>query len=446
MKKTMITKKMLEDFGKEFKNNPQRELLANAVINNGIANVAMNYKSKIKMQYSFSEELKTGEITHQKSSGRCWIFAGLNVLRQRVAKRFKIKDCELSQNHTMFWDKLEKANYFLENIIETKDEGLDSRLVMWLLSAPLQDGGQWDMFANLVEKYGVVPKSIMPETFHSSNTYIMNKLLTIKLREFAIQLRELPPKTTAPKIKALKNKQINEFYKMLVHFLGEPPKKFNFEYSDDNKNYHIEKDLTPQKFFENYVNINLDDYVSLINAPTADKPFNKTYTVKYLGNVIGGKKVLYLNIDAETMKELAARQIKDKEPVWFGCDVGQMMDKDSGIMDMDLYNFFQVLDTTITMTKAQRLDYGESRLTHAMVFTGVNLVDGKTNRWKVENSWSKKSGNEGFYIMSSEWFDEYNYQIVINKRYLTAELRNALESEVTELEPWDPMGSLALTK
>ena len=446
MKKTTITKEMLKKFEKDFKQNPQRELLKNAIIQNGIANVAINHKSKIKMQYTFSEEIETGKITHQKNSGRCWLFAGLNVLRHRVADRFKIKDFERSQNYAMFWDKLEKANYFLENIIETKSEKLDSRLVMWLLASPLQDGGQWDMFVNLTKKYGVVPKEIMPETYHSSKSYEMNKILTLKLKEFAMQIRELPAKTTVAKIKALKNKQLTEFYSMLVHFLGEPPEKFDFEYKDDNKRFHCERNITAVKFFEKYVNLNLDDYVSLINAPTADKPFNKTYTVKYLGNVIGGKDVSYLNIEVEEMKDIAAMQIKDKEPVWFGCDVGQMMDKDSGIMDMELYNFFKVLDTNLNLTKAQRLDYGESRMTHAMVFTGVNLIDGKSNRWKVENSWSEKSGNKGFYIMSSDWFDEYNYQVVVNKRYLPAKLKDALGTKPIELEPWDPMGSLALMK
>ncbi len=446
MKKKSITQTMLKKFEKDFKAEPKRRIVQNAIIKNGIQNVAINYKSKIKMQYTFSEEIDTGEyITNQKSSGRCWLFAGLNLFRHKIADRYKLKDFELSQSYQMFWDKLEKANYFLENIIETKNEPLNGRLVMWLLQSPLQDGGQWDMFVNLVKKYGVVPKTIMPETYHSSNSYIMNKILTLKLREFANELRNFSSKDTK-KLSKRKDEMLNEIYKMLVYFLGEPPKTFDFEYTDTNKAFHRDENLTPIRFFEKYVDMNLDDYISIINAPTSDKPFNKIYTIKYLGNVVGGKDILYLNVDVDTMEELAMLQIRDKEPVWFGCDVGQMMDKDSGIMDMQLYDYFGALDSAISLTKELRLNYMESRLTHAMVFTGVNIKNGKPNRWKVENSWSDKSGNKGFYIMSSEWFKEYNYQIVVNKRYLNAKLREVLKEKPIELEPWDPMGSLALMR
>ena len=444
MKKRAITQTMLKKFEKDFYAKPERELFKNAIIQNGIRNVAINFKSKIKMQYTFSDEIEVGEhITNQKSSGRCWLFAGLNLFRHKISDRYKIKDFELSQSYQMFWDKLEKANYFLENIIETKEAGIRDRLIMWLLESPLQDGGQWDMFVNLVKKYGVVPKTIMPETYHSSNSYIMNKILTLKLREYAATLRSLPKKD-AKNINKKKDEMLAEFYKLLVHFLGEPPKNFDFEYRDDKKNFHRDANITPQRFFEKYVDINLDDYISVINAPTADKPFNKTYTVKYLGNMVGGRDILYLNVDIEKMKEFAMLQLVDKEPVWFGCDVGQMSDKDTGIMDMELYIYFDVLDTKLSLTKAQRLDYGDSRLTHAMVFTAVNIVDGKPNRWKVENSWSEKAGNKGFYVMSSEWFEQFNYQIVVNKRYLTSELREVLKQKPIELEPWDPMGALAL--
>mgnify|MGYP001140267107 CR=1 FL=1 len=446
-KEDLISKEMLGKFTQDFKANPQYRVIMNAIIKNGIDSSAINQKSLVKMQYTFSNEMKIDKITNQKQSGRCWLFAGLNVLRQKVIEKNNLKDFELSQNYQMFWDKLEKANYFLDNILETAKEKINSRIIMWLLSNPLGDGGQWDMFLNLIEKYGVVPKYVMPETFHSSQSARMNQLLTVKLREDAAILRESFHK--GEKIERLRSKKetmLREIHRMLCCFLGEPPEKFDFEYRDKDKKFHRDRNLTPIDFFQKYVDTNIHDYVSIINAPTKDKPFEKTYTVKYLGNVKGGKDVLYLNVDIETLKSLAVSQLKEHELVWFGCDVGKMMDRDSGIMDTNLYNFDLALDTSFNMTKAERLDYGESRMTHAMVFTGINLVDGKPNRWKVENSWGDKKGEKGFFIMSNPWFDEFMYQIVINKKYLSDKLQQALEEKPIELSPWDPMGSLALMK
>jgi bleomycin hydrolase len=422
-----------------------RQTLMNAIKKNGIEAVAMNQDSIVNMQYTFSNEIKTGDITNQRQSGRCWMFAGLNTLRLQAAKNLNMETFELSQNYQMFWDKFEKANYFLESILEKLDEETDSRLVSWLLISPLQDGGQWDMFVNLVDKYGVVPKHVMPETFHSSKSAVMNRLVTQKLREDAARLRDQyrNHNTSLDELYALKEEMLNDVYQMLCHFLGVPPTRFDFEYRDKENDFHRDLNITPLQFYEKYVGVRLDDYVSIINAPTKDKPFNKTYTVKYLGNVKGGKDVLYLNVEIDQLRRFALAQLKDDEPVWFGCDVGKMLDRDSGIMDTNLYDYESALGVTFDTTKAMRLDYGESQMTHAMVFTGVNLVDGKPNRWKVENSWGTDIGNKGFFIMSDQWFDDYMYQIVVQKKYLPDTLLHALQEKPTELQPWDPMGSLA---
>jgi len=442
-----ISRDMLREFSEDFTRHPQHRVAQNAIIKNGIRNTAMNYRSAVNMNYQFSIEIPTSKVTNQKQSGRCWMFAGLNILREIVAKKCNLDYFEISQNYLMFWDKLEKANYFLESILETVEEETDSRLVSWLLGSPVNDGGQWDMYVSLIEKYGVVPKEIMPETFHSSQSAVMNSLLTLKLREFAAELRQRYRNGVSPaELASEKRRMLNEIYRMLCLFLGEPPERFDFEYRDKNKNFFRDAGLTPKQFYDRYIGVDLSEYVSVIHAPTKDKPFGKSYTVQYLGNVHGGRQVKYLNVDMDVMKRLAVAQLQDGEPIWFGCDVGKMSDRDSGILDTELYHYEEVLNTTFRMTKEVRLDYRESLLTHAMVFTGVNLADGRPNRWKVQNSWGSDPGKEGYFVMSDAWFDEFVYQIVVHKKYLSPELLRAYEQAPVVLPPWDPMGSLAVLR
>lgn len=440
-----ISQAQLEEFRSAFHQLPNHKTSMNAIKKNGIQAVAVNEDSLVNLQYTFSNEIKTGEITNQKQSGRCWMFAGLNTLRTKVSEKCNLESFELSQSYQMFWDKFEKANYFLESILSTLDEETDSRLVAWLLAGPVQDGGQWDMFVNLVNRYGVVPKYVMPETFHSSQSSAMNRLLTVKLREDAAKLRAdfAQGARNADSLRAQKQAMLQDIYSMLCHFLGEPPVEFDFEYRDKDDNFHRDAKLTPAQFYEKYVGVDLNQFISVINAPTKDKPFGKTYTVRYLGNVLGGKDILYLNVDIDELRGLALKQLEDDRLVWFGCDVGQMLEKDAGIMDTALYDYEAALGVPFHMTKAERLDYGESLMTHAMVFKGVNLVDGKPNRWKVENSWGTDRGNKGFFVMSDAWFSEFMYQIVIDKKYLPTHLQQALAQKPIELQPWDPMGSLA---
>lgn len=440
-----ITADLVASFAADFRSKPERRTLMNAIVKNGVNAVAVARDVAVSSRYSFSHEIPTGKVTNQKKSGRCWLFAGLNTMRVAVARKINAEDVELSQAYLMFWDKLEKANYFLENILETLDAEQGDRTLMWLLANPVQDGGQWDMFVDLVRKYGVCPKDEMPESFHSSESAWMNRVLTVKLREDAARLREAHRRgESGDALTARKGAMLGEIYRMLCMFLGEPPAGFDFEYRDKENNFHRDAGLTPLEFFRRYVDVNVDDFVSVINAPTADKPYGKTYTVKYLGNVVGGKGVLYLNAPVETLKQLTLAQLRDGEPVWFGCDMGPMIDREAGIMAEGFYDYAGALDTPFAMTKAERLDYGESCLTHAMVFTGANVVGDRVNRWKVENSWGKEVGKDGYFVMDDRWFEEYLYQIVVNKKYLSEELRRALEEPPVVLPPWDPMGSLAL--
>lgn len=439
-----ISAKMVEKFSEKVNDSLPERIVKNAVIRNGIDAVAENSDAVVAMNHVFSDEIETGKVSNQKQSGRCWMFAALNTFHHKMNREFQLKDFELSQNYINFWDKFEKANYFLESVLETANEPLDGRLVSWILATPQQDGGQWDMFVSLVKKYGVVPKQAMPETFQSSSSMRLNAILNTKLREDAVKLRDLHRKgDAAAALNQAKEEMLSEIYKILTLSLGEPPKTFNFEYRNKEKEFHRDLSITPHQFYEKYIGLNLDDYVSIINAPTQDKPYGKTYTVQFLGNVVEGKQIKYLNVDMETMKELAIKQIQDNESVWFGCDVGKSSNKDHGIMDLDLYDYETTLGIQFSMTKAQRLDYKGSVMTHAMVLTGVNLVEGKPNRWKVENSWGEKVGNKGYFVMSDKWMDEYTYQIVINKKYLSDELKKAWEQDPIPLKPWDPMGSLA---
>jgi bleomycin hydrolase len=442
---TEITEGVLQRLDTAYSAPGPRGALANAIARNSLRSLAVKQEPLRATQHTFSLELQTGKMTAQNSSGRCWLFAGLNVLRFATMKKLNLETFEFSQNYQMFWDKLEKVNFFLESILRTLDEPTEGRLVNWLLGAPLNDGGQWDMFVNLVDKYGVVPKYSMPETYHSSNTGEMNWLLTMRLHEDAARLRNayrLEGLSLAA-LRERKEAMLAEAYRMLCECLGEPPKRVDLECRDKDGKYIQHLGLTPLEFAERFVPVAAHDYVSLIHAPTADKPFDRTYTVKFLGNVEGGRQVLYLNVVMPTLKRLALAQLQDGEPVWFGCDVGKMMDRETGVLDARLYDFGALLGMEFGLDKAERLDYRESVMTHAMVFQGVNLVDGVPNRWKVENSWSEKAGKDGYFVMSDEWFNEYLYQVVVHKKYLSPAMLTALAQEPIQLEPWDPMGSLA---
>jgi len=435
----------IERFSAAFDADPKNLLALNAVTKNGIQAVALSRETTVRAQHTYSHLIDTPEATNQKSSGRCWLFAGLNNLRLAARERMNLEQFELSQTYLMLWDKLEKANLFLENIIETRDEPLNGRLVMWLLTSPVQDGGQWDMFVNLVKKYGVVPKTVMPETYSSSNSRAMNTLLTAKLRECAWELREMHQQGAAVgELRFAKGEMVQTLYRMICVHLGQPPSSFDWAWRDKDKAYHHHGSLTPQEFFKTYVDVDLDDMVCLINAPTEDKPYDTLYTIQCLGNVVGGQIIRYLNVSREVLKKAAAGMIVDGKAVWFGCDVGKMLERELGILDLDVYDYGLTYGTQFRLDKAGRLDYGHSQMTHAMMLTGVNLDEsGSPTRWRVENSWGTENGDKGYLVMSDPWFDEYLYEVAVSKKYLAAELLAVLDTEPVVLPPWDPMGALA---
>ena len=427
--KREITAEDLQKFEASFDKNRVNRVAMNAAAAAGVLGAARNYAVQQNNPYSFSIEVEAGKVCDQKQSGRCWMFAALNVMRLDLMSKLNLENMELSQNYPLFYDKLEKANYFLENILDTLDEPRDGRVVSFLLRDPVGDGGQWDMFRSLVEKYGVVPKDLMPETTASSATIELRKFMTTKLRE----------------LRARKDRMMETIYRMLCIALGKPPVRFTWETRDKDRKFIRISDITPQEFFRQYIGWNLSDMVTVINAPTKDKPYGRTYTVRCLGNVRGGAyAVKYLNLPMDDLRDLTIRQLKDGRPVWFGSDVGQFSDRKNGYLTTDAYAVDELFSTDFPMTKEQRLDYGESLMTHAMVITGVDLdEDGRPIRWKVENSWGKDRGREGYYVMSDKWFGEFSYQILLDRKYFSPEQAAAFDTEPIELHPWDPMGSLA---
>ncbi|PID83047.1 MAG: aminopeptidase [Clostridiales bacterium] len=442
----MIEKQTLKKFKEKFESDKLNLGVSSSIAKVGINEASLNQNAIRRHNQKFSVTTKKGSITQQKASGRCWMFAALNTARVDTMKKYNLKTTEFSQVYTLFWDKLERSNYILDSIIDTVKESRDSRMISYLLKDPLCDGGQWDMFKGILKKYGIVPKDHMPETYHSSNTRVMDDYLTSMLRYFAYELRtEYEKSNDKDKLVAMKEDMLYKIYNILVKCLGNPPEKVNFEYVDKDEKYGRLPEMTPQEFFKEAIGWNLDDRVSVINAPTKDKPYGKVYTVKYLGSVAESGEVRYLNVPNEVMKKAAIDALKDGEPVWFGCDVGKLSESEHGIMDMDMFNYELTMGYYPNWTKETRLDYYESLLTHAMVFTGVNLDEnGNPINWQVENSWGDKVGEKGIFSMGDEWFDTFMYQIMIDKKYLPKEWQDKLNQEPVELAPWDPMGALAL--
>lgn len=429
----------------DFQDNSKLRAVENAVTHNGLLKSLETRQSQVENDHVFSIDLTKDKVANQKASGRCWMFAALNTFRHKLISDLNLDNFELSQAHTFFWDKYEKSNWFLEQVIATADQELGSRKVKFLLDVPQQDGGQWDMVVALFEKYGVVPKSAYPESVSSSNSRELNQYLNKLLRQDAQILREaVAAGVGAEGIRAQKEALLQEIFNFLAVNLGLPPRTFDFAYRDKDNNYHSDKNITPQEFFKKYVGLNLSDYVSVINAPTADKPYGKSYTVDMLGNVVGSRAVRYLNLDMTRFKELAIAQMQASETVWFGSDVGQISDRQKGILATNVYDFDTAMNISFTQDKAGRLDYSESLMTHAMVLTGVDLAEnGEPLKWKVENSWGEKVGDKGYFVASDAWMDEFTYQIVVRKEFLTDEELAAYEAEPTVLAPWDPMGALA---
>lgn len=441
-----ITKEFLQNSREKFYKDRANRVAQRAAVNNGLVEASVDRGEDERNRHTFNIELKEKEIRNQKQSGRCWMFAALNLMEYKLCRKYNLKGFELSKNYTLFFDKLERCNYFLDSIIRTLDEDLDGRLVSHILTDPMGDGGQWDMIKNIIKKYGLVPSYAMKESVNSSATANLNNYLTKILRMYAKNLRDsYKEEKDLEKLKKMQEEYMKKIYDVLSISLGTPPEKFDFEVRNEDEEFISDKNLTPQEFLKKHVEVNLDDYISLINAPTKDKPYFKSYTVDFLGNVMELDKVRYVNVPVEVMKDGILKQLKDGEPVWFGCDVAQFFYRKGANLDLSTLKIFDLLNVEYDLSKEERLDYKESLMTHAMVFVGCDYDEEnkKINRYKVENSWGKDAGDRGYLVMSDKWFDEYMYQALINKKYLDEKVIKAYSEEPIHLKPWDPMGSLA---
>jgi bleomycin hydrolase len=426
-----------------FEQDTAARAMQNAASKTAIGDLVYHGDSRIGNDHLFSLELNTMKVTNQMSSGRCWIFAGCNILREIIAKKIGSEDFELSQNFVAFYDKLEKVNFTLEAITELADRPADDRTLQTVLRPPVQDGGQWDMFRSLVKKYGIVPKNVMPETWASSHTMDSNYVINTALRRFAAEASRLKAAGKLKKLKARKEEILAQLYRVLGIAFGLPAERFDFEYKDKDKNYHCDPGLTPLAFYEKYVGEDIDEYVSLINSPTADKPYYETFTVDYVGNVVGGDPIHYLNLPMKELKAAVIASLKDGEPVWFGSDCGKFGDRAAGVWAPEQYDYAPAFGFDLKMDKADMLDFAQSAMNHAMVITGVNLADGKPTKWKIENSWGDEKAYKGYYTATDLWFDYFVYQAVVKKKYLSKKQLAALAKEPKHLNPWDPMGTLA---
>ena len=438
-----IKKENLAKQFKAYKKDEKNVIIRHALSNTSLYTLANNQDNALDMDFNFDINIKTLPAANQKASGRCWIFAATNVCREIVAKECNLDKFELSQSYLAFFDRLEKANYLLESVIELIDKDYDDRTLTYLLQNGVGDGGQWDMFVSLVNKYGLCPKNVFPETNTSSATRETGQLINFSIRKFASEAKALYEKEGLEAVRKQKDKLLNKFYVLLTNAYGLIPEKFDFEYTDKDGNYHLEKGFTPLSFKEKYLGSLLDDFVSLINAPTKSKPFGKTYTIQYLGNVVGGKEVTHLNVSMDRMKELILAQMKDNRIVWFGSDVGFYGDREEGVWDDGKFDLDSLTSLNLKMDKGESLDYHASQMNHAMCITGVSFKDGIPSKWKIENSWGTDRAKAGYYIMSASWFDQFVYQAVVDKKYLNKDELKALKAKPIVLKPWDPMGSLA---
>ncbi len=438
-----VSTDQLARWSEEYASSGERQIATLALSKSELNSVDYVSKAEFAMRQKFSVEIETLEVTNQMQSGRCWLFAATNVLRERIAKQLDLEKFELSQSYLAFWDKFERCNYFLEQIIDTADLSTDDRTVEFILKSGVHDGGQWAMFANIVEKYGIVPKDVFGETYQSCHTVQMNHVLNRNLKVCAVKLREMAGSgRSSEEIRAEKASMLGKIYAFLCSCYTEPPKSFDFEYVDKDGNYHIEKGFTPKSFCEKYVGDMISKTVSIINAPTEDKPYHRTFTVDRLGNVAEGRIVKYLNLPSDEFKAAVIAQLKAGKIVWFGSDVGKYGEREKGIWDDNAFNAELLTGLDLEMSKKDALDYWFSSMGHAMCLTGVNLDGDKPTRWKIENSWGDKNGNKGYYVCSDSWFDDYVYQASVEAEYLGS-LAELAAQEPIVLEPWDPMGTLA---
>lgn len=430
-----ITPDMLAAMRADFKHTAADKAIFNAMAGTSIAVLARNHESRANFDANFSDKVVSHGITNQKQSGRCWLFTGLNVLRAQMMAKHGLSKMEFSQNYCFFYDQLEKSNLFLQGIIDTRRKPMDDKMVEWLFRNPLSDGGQFTGISDIIGKYGVVPSSVMPETYSSENTSQISRLVSLKLREFGLQLRDeaQQKKVSQQQLEVRKAEMLKTIYRMLALAYGEPVQKFTYTVKGVTKEY------TPQSFYQEFLGNDLTgNYVMLMNDPTRE--YYKCYDIDFDRHAYDGRNWTYVNLPVEDIKEMAIKSIKDSTMMYFSCDVGKFLDRQSGTLDLRNFDYDSLMGTTFGMDKKQRVQTFASGSSHAMTLMAVDLdKDGKPKKWMVENSWGADSGYRGHLIMTDEWFNEYMFRLVVEKKYVPSKVLEILKQQPIHLPAWDPM-------
>ena len=454
-----LSSEMLEQISASYKDNAYDKAISNALAGTSIATLAINADNAAMIDTHFSDRVRTKGITDQQSSGRCWLFTGLNVLRAKMIDKDGLPGMEFSQNYLFFYDQLEKANLFLQGVIDTKELPFEDRKVDWLFSNPLSDGGQFTGVSNLITKYGLVPAEVMPETYQSNNTSQMANLLKLKLREDGLALRKayeeayakgkkLPKKDAGKlmdkvnaELQQMKLEQLSEIYRMLALCLGEPVKEFQWTRCDKDNKIVDRRTYTPLSFYQEYIGEDLENnYVMIMNDPCRE--YGKVYEIDYDRHVYDGHNWLYINLPVERIKEMAIASIKDNVAMYFSCDVGKFYSRSKGTLDLANFDYDSLMGVEFGMNKQERVMTHASGSSHAMTLIAVDIVDGKPVKWMVENSWGPASGYKGCLIMTDEWFNEYMFRLVVEKKYVPEDILKMLEQTPVQLPAWDPMFSM----
>lgn len=434
-----ISPEMLQQIKQSYQPTPADKAIRNAICNNDIRKLVVNKENAGDIDTYFSHRVKSKGITNQKSSGRCWLFTGLNVFRSRMIEKYDLGTFQFSQNYPFFWDQLEKANLFLQGIIDTREKPLDDKMVEWLFKHPIGDGGQFTGVSDILGKYGVVPREAMPETYNSENTSQLSNLIGLKLKEYGLQLRDQAAAGKKEKeLMRQKTEMLGTVYRMLAQSLGEPPARFTWTRKDAQGNPVETKEYTPMSFFQEYIGEDLtNDYVMLMNDPS--RAYYKLYEIDFDRHRYDGKNWTYVNLPVEEIKAMAIASIRDNTMMYFSCDVGKFLDRERGLLDVDNFDYGSLFGTTFGMDKKQRIQTFASGSSHAMTLMAVDLDEqGQPKKWMVENSWGP-GANNGHLIMTDRWFDEYMFRLVVNKKYITEKVREILKQQPVRLPAWDPM-------
>lgn len=436
-----ISIEMMQEIQKSYTGSTTDKALRNIMVNNSPAKLALNHENATKFNSDFSHRVESIAISDQESSGRCWMFTGMNVLRNQAIRKFNLPATfQFSQAHLFFYDQLEKSNLFLQAMIDTYKEPIDGQQVQWLFKNPISDGGQFTGVANLIDKYGLVPSDVMPETYNTNNTSSISNLISLKLREYGLELREMAVQKgmTPEKLKSRKTEMLSTIYRMLALTFGEPPTQFTWTQKDASGKIVETAEYTPKSFYEKFAKTDFSKYYMVMNDPTRE--YYKVYEIQYDRHVYDGQNWRYINLPMEKIAPMCIASIKDSTMMYFSCDVAKFLNREKGFMDVNNYDYGSLMGTTFGMDKKERVSTFASGSSHAMTLCAVDLdKDGKPIKWMVENSWGSSYGYKGFLIMTNDWFNEYMFRVVLEEKYITDEVKKLLDQEPIMLPSWDPM-------